>query len=142
VALLPRQYSVLLRDVVGSCVTVTKAVSVQPYTLVSINEYTPAAVKPVIVVVGLVGEVIVAVPGLPEDAGDHLTPVPVPAMVAVPPGRSTHVTVWSGPAFGLVTVTVSVAEAEQVPSVYVTVNIEVTPVSVVIVGVVAPVLQR
>jgi hypothetical protein len=94
------------------------------------------------VVVGLVGEVMVAVPGLPEDAGDHLTPVPVPAIVAEPPGSRTQFTVWSGPAFGLVTVTVSVAEAAQVPSVYVTVNIEVTAVSVVMVGVVAPVLQR
>ncbi len=98
--------------------------------------------KPVIVVVGLVGEVMVAVPGLPEDAGDHLTPVPVPAMVAEPPGSMAQFTVLSGPAFGLVTVTVSVAEAEQVPRVYVTVNIEVTAVSVVMVGVVAPVLQR
>jgi hypothetical protein len=95
----------------------------------------------VIVVVGLAGLVMVAVPGLPKEIGAHV-PMPVPAMVAVPPGSSTQGTVWSGPPFATFTVTVSVAEAEQVPSVYVTVNIEVTPVSVVMVGVVAPVLQR
>jgi len=83
--------------------------------LVQTKEYIPAAVNPVIVVVGLLGVVMVAVPGLPAAAGVHV-PVPVPAIVAVPPGSTAHVTVWSGPAFGLVTMTVSAADAEHVPS--------------------------
>ena len=72
-----------------------------------------------IVVVGLVGVVIRAVPGLPDAAGVQI-PAPVAAIVAEPPGSTAHVTVWSGPAFGLVTMTVSAADAEQVPRVYTT----------------------
>ena len=57
------------------------------------------------VVVGLAGAVMVAVPGLVPMAV-HV-PAPVAAIVAVPPGRIAHDTVWSGPASGLaVTVTV------------------------------------
>ena len=62
-----------------------------------------------IVVVGLVGVVMVAVPALPAAAGVHV-PTPVAAIVAVPPGNTAHVTIWSGPAFGLaVTVTRAVS---------------------------------
>ena len=52
------------------------------------KEYVPDALKLVMFVVGLVGETIVAVPGLPVCA-DHV-PAPVPAMVAVPPGISVQ----------------------------------------------------
>ena len=93
------------------------------------------------VVVGLLGVVMVAVPGLPAAMGVQI-PVPVAAIVADPPGSKAHVTVWSGPALDLFTVTISVADAEHVPSVYVTVKSDVTVVSVVIVAVVSPVLQR
>ena len=61
------------------------------------------------VVVGLAALVMVAVPGLPAIAV-HV-PAPMPAIVAEPPGRMAQVTVWSGPALGLVltmTATVSV----------------------------------
>ena len=68
------------------------AVSVQPLALVQTNEYVPAALNVVIVVVGLVGVVITAVPGLPDDAGVQV-PAPVAAIVAVPPGSMAHVTV-------------------------------------------------
>jgi hypothetical protein len=44
--------------------------------------YVPCAEKPVTVVVGLVGEVIVTVPELP--APNVQVPVPVAAIVAVP----------------------------------------------------------
>jgi hypothetical protein len=68
----------------------------------------PAALKVVIVEVGLVGLVMVAVPGLPGIV-DH-DPVPMAAIVDVPPGRIAQVTVLSGPALGLavmITATVS-----------------------------------
>ena len=65
----------------------------------------PAALKVVIVVVALAGVVIVAVPGLPAMAV-HV-PAPVPAIVALPPGRTAHVTVWSAPAFGLAVTTIA-----------------------------------
>jgi hypothetical protein len=59
------------------------------------------------VVVGLVGVVMVAVPGLAgEPIGVHV-PVPVPAMVAVPPGIVAQLTVWSGPALGLAVTTIA-----------------------------------
>ena len=62
----------------------------------------------VIVVVGLVVDVMVEVPGLPAIAV-HV-PAPTAAIVAVPPGSNAQVTVWSGPAFGLaVTVTLAVS---------------------------------
>ena len=60
---------------------------------------SPATVNVVIVVVGLAGVVMRAVPGLPDAAGVHV-PTPVAAIVAEPPGSMAHVTVWSGPAFG------------------------------------------
>jgi hypothetical protein len=72
-------------------------------------------VNPVIVVVGLLALVIVAVPGFPVIA-DHV-PVPVPVMVAVPPGSMAQLTTSSVPALGLVMMTVSATDAEQVPSV-------------------------
>jgi hypothetical protein len=74
------------------------AVSAHPDVLVQINLYVPAAVKPVIVVVALVGAMIVAPPGLFSRAV-HV-PVPVAVMVAVPPGSTMQLTVWSDPAFG------------------------------------------
>ena len=76
----------------GLAVTTICAVSVQPLAFVHMNEYVPAAVNVVIVVVGLVGVVMTAVPGLPADAGVHV-PAPVAAMVAVPAGSTRHVTV-------------------------------------------------
>jgi hypothetical protein len=75
---------------------------------VQINLYTPATEKPVIVVVGLLGVVMVAVPGLAGVVIAVHVPVPVAAMVAVPPGRIAQETVWSGPApVQILTVTVS-----------------------------------
>ena len=57
------------------------------------------------VVVGLAGVAIVAVPILAADA-IHV-PAPMAAMVAEPPGSRAQETVWSGPASGLaMTVTV------------------------------------
>jgi hypothetical protein len=51
------------------------------------------------VVVGDVGFVIVALPGLP-DCADHV-PIPLAAIVALPPGKvTTQLTVLSGPASG------------------------------------------
>ena len=51
---------------VGASVTVTVVVSVQtPPTIVHMKWYVPVSLKEVIVVVGLVGEVITEVPGLP-----------------------------------------------------------------------------
>ena len=64
----------------------------------------------VIVVVGLVGVVIVAVPGLPAIAVQ--VPAPVPAIVAVPPGKITQVTVRSGPALGLAVTTMAAVSAQ------------------------------
>ena len=66
------------------------------------------------VVVGLLGVVMVALPG-PESGAQ--VPPPDPDIVAVPPGSTAQVTVLSGPAFGLVTMTVSAAVAVQVPKV-------------------------
>ena len=91
----------------GLAVTITDAVSVHP-PLVHMKLYVPAALKVVIAVEGEDGAVMVAVPGL-LDSAVH-APVPVAAMVAVPPGRVAQVTVWSGPALGLaVTVTRAVS---------------------------------
>ena len=63
-----------------------------------------------IVVVGLAGLVMLAVPGLPVCAV-HV-PVPVAAMVADPPGSIAQFTVWSAPALGLA-VTVILAVSVQ-----------------------------
>ena len=61
------------------------------------------------VVVGEVGVVMVAVPGLPERAV-HV-PVPDAAIVVVPLGREVTTMVRSAPAFGLaVTVTVAMPD--------------------------------
>ena len=59
-------------------------------------------------VVALPGVLIVAVPGL---FGDEVqVPLPAAAMVADPPGSIAQLTVWSGPALGLVlTVTAAVS---------------------------------
>jgi hypothetical protein len=60
------------------------------------------------VVVGLVGVVMVAVPGLPAWADQ--VPAPTAAIVAVPPGSVVQVTVWAGPALGpAVTITAAVS---------------------------------
>jgi hypothetical protein len=64
----------------GWAVTVTVVESAQ-LPLVSMNVYTPVPLKPVIVVVGEVGLVIVAVPVLLTEGVQ--TPVPLPAIVAV-----------------------------------------------------------
>jgi hypothetical protein len=53
--------------------------------------YVPAELKVVIVVVGEVGVVMVAVPGLPVCAV-HV-PVPVAAIIAEPPGSVIQLTV-------------------------------------------------
>ncbi len=50
------------------------------------------------VVVGLVGVVMVAVPGLAGELMAVQVPAPVPDMEALPPGRTAQVTVWSVPA--------------------------------------------
>ena len=91
----------------GWAVTVTVAEELHA-PFVQLKVYTPGALNVVIVVVGLAGVVIVAVPGLPPCAVH--TPVGVVApIVAVPPGSVAHNTDWLGPAFGwAVTVTVAV----------------------------------
>ena len=62
-----------------------------------------------IVLVGDVGLMIVAVPG-PGVIWLHV-PIPVAAIVALPPGSNAQFTVWSVPALGLaVTVTIIVSE--------------------------------
>ena len=66
----------------------------------------------VIVVVGLVVDVMVEVPGLPAIAV-HV-PAPVAAIAVLPPGSNAHVTVWSGPALGLA-VTTTAAVSVQPP---------------------------
>jgi hypothetical protein len=66
----------------------------------------------VIVVVGLVGVVMVEVPGLAGEPIAVQVPVPVPAMVAVPPGNTAQVTVWSGPAFGLAVTVISAVSVQ------------------------------
>ena len=71
---------------------VTVVLSLHPDALVQTNIYVPAAVNPVMVVVGEVGLVIAAVPGLPLGAADQV-PVPVAAIVTEPPGSVTHVAV-------------------------------------------------
>ena len=63
---------------------------VQPAALDQTKVYRPPAVKPVIVVLGSVGVVIVAEPGLAP--ADHV-PTPTAAIVTVPPGRVTQVRV-------------------------------------------------
>jgi uncharacterized membrane protein YjfL (UPF0719 family) len=61
------------------------------------------------VLAGLVGVVMIAVPGLPVCAVHD--PVPAAAIVALPPGNIAHVIVWSGPALGFaVTTTDAVSE--------------------------------
>ena len=75
----------------GFAVTTMVAVSVHPLALVQIKLYVPAALYVVMVVVGLVGAVIVAVPAFPVIA-DHV-PAPVPFMVALPPGSMAQTTV-------------------------------------------------
>ena len=95
----------------GFAVTVIFTVSVQ-LPFVHIYAYVPAALKVVIVVVGLDGVVMVEVPGLPANAV-HV-PVPVAAIVAEPPGRIAQFTVWSGPAFGFA-VTMTLAVSVQPP---------------------------
>ncbi len=64
-----------------------------------------------IVVVGLLGVVMTAVPGFPVGAGVHV-PVPVPAIVAEPPGSMAQFTVWSGPAFGLAVTVMSAVSVQ------------------------------
>ena len=77
-------------DNVGAAVTKTAAVSEQP-PLVHMKLYSPAVLKAVMEVDGVVGFVIVAEPGLPDWA-DHV-PEPVAAIVAVPPGRVAQLTI-------------------------------------------------
>ena len=91
----------------GLAVTTTEAVSLQP-PLVQMKLYVPAALKVVMLVVGLAAVVITAVPGLPACAV-HV-PAPTAAIVTDPPGRILQVVVWSGPALGLaVTTTAAVS---------------------------------
>lgn len=89
----------------GLVVTVIVAVSEQPAVLVHLSEYTPAAVKPLTMAVGEVAGEIVAVPG----AGviRLQMPVPVAAIVVLPPGSTTQETVWSAPALALPDTTTS-----------------------------------
>ena len=75
----------------GFAVTTIDAVSVHALALVQMKKYVPGALYVVIVVVGLVGVVITAVPGLPVMA-DHV-PAPVPVIVAEPPGNIAQVTI-------------------------------------------------
>ena len=92
------QLTVLSGPALGRVDIVTRAVSVHE-PLVQINLYVPNALNVVMVVVGLVGVVMVAVPGLPAWA-DHV-PVPVPPIVTEPPGSVTQLRDLSGPALGL-----------------------------------------
>jgi hypothetical protein len=85
------QFTVLLGPALGCAVTVTVAVEVH-VPFVQTKVYTPAALKFVIVVVGLVGVVIVAVPGFPAWAV-HVPVAVVAAIVALPPGKTAQGTV-------------------------------------------------
>ena len=60
------QATVLSTPALGLAVTTIDAVSVHPLALVQMNKYVPGVLNVVIVVVGLVGEVMTAVPGLPD----------------------------------------------------------------------------
>jgi hypothetical protein len=93
------QLTVLSAPAFGFAVTDIATVSVQPDAFVHIYLYVPAAVKPVILVVGLAGAAMVAVPGLPVMAV-HV-PAPVAVIAAVPPGSMAQFTVLSAPAVGL-----------------------------------------
>lgn len=73
-------------------VTTTEAVSSQPEALVQMNLYVPGLVNPVMVVNGLAGVVIEAVPGLLLTAV-HV-PAPVAPITAKPPGSPIQLTVW------------------------------------------------
>jgi len=91
----------------GFCVTVVVAVSIHPDGLVHIQLYTPGAVKFEIVVVGLVGVAMVAVPGFPAIAAHDAPAIVVAPIAAAPPGKfRIHPTTLSPPAFGF-TVTVT-----------------------------------
>jgi hypothetical protein len=77
----------------------------------------------VIVVVGDVGVVMIAVPGLPVWAV-HI-PIPVAAIVAVPPGSTVQATIWSGPASAPL-LTVTIAVSLQAPLEYINKYVPVT----------------
>ena len=111
----------------------TAAVSEHP-PFVHKKSYVPAALNPVMVVVGELADVIVAVPGLPLQAL-HV-PVPVAFIKALPPGRVTHVRVWSDPAFGLPD-TITEAVSVQLPLVRIKLYVPtaLNPVIVVVVDV-------
>ena len=82
----------------GLAVTITAAVSLHvPFAHWKL--YVPGTLNPVIVVVGLVGVVMVAEPALLLSIV-HV-PVPVAAIVVVPPGSTAQFTFWSGPALEL-----------------------------------------
>ena len=66
----------------------------------------------VIVVVGLAGAVMIAVPVLVTDAV-HV-PAPVAAIVAVPPGALIQFTVWAGPASGMAVTTIAAVSVQPV----------------------------
>jgi hypothetical protein len=85
-------------------VTIIDAVSLHPEALVHMNLYVPVFVNVVMFVEALVALTIVAVPGLPVIVA-HV-PIPVPAIVAMPPGSTTQLTVWFGPALGLAVTTI------------------------------------
>ena len=103
----------------GLAVTTIATVSMQ-VAVVQAYLYTPTVEKVVIVVDGLVGVVIVDVPGFPARVV-HV-PVPIAAIVADPPGRGTQLTVLSGPPFGdILTIMVS----EHAPTVHISVSMPV-----------------
>jgi hypothetical protein len=97
------QLTIISAPASGFAVTITDAVSPQPDTFDQMNLYVPAALKPVMLVVGRAVFVILAVPGLPVIA------VHVPVLVAViftaPPGNVAQLTVLSEPAFGFAVTT-------------------------------------
>ncbi len=71
-----------------------------------------------IVVVGLLGAVMVAVPGLAGEAIAVQVPVPVAVIVAVPPGSTAQVTVWSVPALGLAVTTIDAVSVQPLALVH------------------------
>ena len=94
----------------GLAVTVTAVVSVHPLEFVQIKLYVPDALKVVMVVVGLVLDVIVAVPGFPACAVQ--VPVPVPFNVTEPPGNVAQDNDLSVPASGFAVTTIDAVSVQ------------------------------
>jgi hypothetical protein len=133
------QFTVLSAPALGFAVITMLAVSVQPLALVQMKLYVPAALKVVIVVVGLVAVVMVAVPGLPVCAL-HV-PVPTPDIVTDPPGSTTQDNELSAPALGFAVTTTAAVSVHPLALVQMKLYVPATlKVVIVVVGLVVLVM--